>query len=883
MNRYWQGICLACALALGLSSALAQDDGWPRTLPVDDGLVTIYPLQVDGISGNTVRYRAALAYRSTADAEPVFGAGWLESSVTIDRKNRIVQPTALKLTQTRFPDGTDELQDKLATALAAQSPGWNLDFSLDQLEAGLQSAAAEQESLQQLNTAPPQIVYRDHPALLVTLDGDPVLRDVENSPYQAVINTPYPLLSDGMHYYLNVANDVWFRADRATGPYRFEAAPPQGIAAMVKPDEDTASAGAPAEPVTAANAPEIIVATRPTELIVTEGPAAFVPLVDDLLVLKNSDDDVFMHVGSQQFYIVLAGRWYQAASLEGPWTYRAADQLPPAFAEIPRNSSQADARVHVAGTEEATEAALEAQVPQTAAVARGPAEVDVSYDGEPDFRPVDGTDLEYAANTGATVLQSDRQYYLVEDGVWYVSDNPNGPWQVSAWRPQSVSRIAPTSPVYHVKYVYIYDSTPDVVYVGYTPGYLGSYVYHGTVVYGTGWYYRPWVSPYYYYPRPSTWGFHVSYNPWSGWGFGLSWNWGWGWGPFYASYWSGGYWHQPYPWHHRHYGYWGPRGYRPRPTPYGHHRYAHDRHPQPRHRAYRDGYRGRNENLYRDPGQRARVTDTRDRHQRPQPGQGGAGRNGAFAGGQAYRNPQRSGDVTGGRNRNDRVTPADLRLKAQVRDTNQAAARSLMVADSSGKVYRKAKAQPRLQTAQERGARATTPAQKRNQPSQRLAPPNAGRRNAQQAKDQAMSRPVKPAKEAPSRPPRTIANERQDRRQTTQPATVPGGSAQYRRTSADRAPQPARSKTKHRLQPVPTETRAMPHQPQRSSTVAQRQRTPRPPQNAAPARAPEQRQMRAAPDRPQANRGMAQGVGRQDRGPGQNPNRVNSRGNQKRH
>jgi hypothetical protein len=160
MNRYWQGICLACALALGLSSALAQDDGWPRTLPVDDGLVTIYPLQVDGISGNTVRYRAALAYRSTADAEPVFGAGWLESSVTIDRKNRIVQPTALKLTQTRFPDGTDELQDKLATALAAQSPGWNLDFSLDQLEAGLQSAAAEQESLQQLNTAPPQIVYR---------------------------------------------------------------------------------------------------------------------------------------------------------------------------------------------------------------------------------------------------------------------------------------------------------------------------------------------------------------------------------------------------------------------------------------------------------------------------------------------------------------------------------------------------------------------------------------------------------------------------------------------------------------------------------------------------------------------------------------------------
>ncbi len=654
---------------------LAEDINGPRTLPVNEGLVTIYPLQVEGMEGNTVRYRAALAYRNTVDAEPVFGAGWFESVVEIDRENRVVHSSGLRVTQTRFPEGTDDVQDALSAALAAQSPSWNLDRSLDDLEAALQIAAAEQESLQHLNNAPPRIVYRDHPALLVTLDGEPLLREIENSPYQAVINTPYPLISDGRHFYLNVTKDVWYRADRATGPYRFETSPPEGIAAMVKPDQDAASAEAPAEPVTAANAPEIVVATRPTELIVTEGPAVFVPLVDDLLVLQNSDDDVFMHVETQQFYVVLAGRWYHAGSLNGPWTYQAADQLPAAFADIPRSSGQADARVHVAGTAEAEEALLDAQVPQTAAVARGTADVEVSYDGEPDFRPVDGTDLEYAANTGATVLQSDRRYYLVEDGVWYVSDRPNGPWQVSAWRPQAVARIAPTSPVYHVKYVYIYDSTPDVVYVGYTPGYLGSYVYRGTVVYGTGWYYRPWVSPYYYYPRPSTWGFHVSYNPWSGWGFGLSWNWGWGWDPFYSSYWTGGYWHRPYPWHHRHYGYWGPRGYRPRPAPYGHHRGGHDRYVQPHQGAGGNRYRGRHDNLYRDPGQRARVADTRDVYRRPQPGRGG---DAGFA----------------GANRHERVTPADLRRKAQVRDIKQAAVSSMMVADNHGKVSRKSRRQP---------------------------------------------------------------------------------------------------------------------------------------------------------------------------------------------
>ena len=89
--------------------------------------------------------------------------------------------------------------------------------------------------------------------------------------------------------------------------------------------------------------------------------------------------------------------------------------------------------------------------------------------------------------------------------------------------------------------------TPDVVYVGYTPGYTGSYVSHGCVVYGTGWWYRPWWG-HYYYPRPSTWGFHVRWNPWWGWSFGLSYTSG----PFRFSIGWGGYGGYP-----RYGGWWG--------------------------------------------------------------------------------------------------------------------------------------------------------------------------------------------------------------------------------------------------------------------------------------------------------------------------------------
>ena len=152
--------------------------------------------------------------------------------------------------------------------------------------------------------------------------------------------------------------------------------------------------------------------------------------------------------------------------------------------------------------------------------------------------------------------------------MWFISDAPVGPWQASTVRPAGINQIPPSSPVYNAKYVDIYDVDPDYIYMGYTPGYLNSFCYGPTVVYGTGFYYAPWVGTY-YYPRPWSWGFDMVYNPWYGWGFGFgygfdwfnagfgfgvgigfggwaggwwgpgfyypaAWGWGWGWGRGYA-------------------------------------------------------------------------------------------------------------------------------------------------------------------------------------------------------------------------------------------------------------------------------------------------------------------------------------------------------------
>jgi hypothetical protein len=208
----------------------------------------------------------------------------------------------------------------------------------------------------------------------------------------------------------------------------------------------------------------------------------------------------------------------------------------------------------VAGTEEAEEALLDAQIPETAAVKRSTAKLDVRYDGEPRFSPIEGTDVRYAVNASTEVLEIRGRYYACDNAVWFVADSAIGPWSLADSVPkEELDAIPPSAPVYNVKYVEIYDSTPDVVYVGYTPGYLGSYACGNVVVWGTGFYYQPWVGLT-YWPWPWTWGFGAQYDEWNGWSFGISWwmpfdDFGFGWPA-----WSG--------WRSR--GWWGPRGYRPR-------------------------------------------------------------------------------------------------------------------------------------------------------------------------------------------------------------------------------------------------------------------------------------------------------------------------------
>jgi uncharacterized membrane protein YgcG len=266
-------------------------------------------------------------------------------------------------------------------------------------------------------------------------------------------------------------------------------------------------------------------------------------------------------------FSTVSGRWYRAPSLNGPWQFVPAHQLPRDFANIPDQSPKENVKASIPGTSQAEEALIANSTPQSAAVARTNQMAPPQLDGAAQLAPIDGTPLHYVVNSATPIIEVDPQsWYACQNGIWYVGSSANGPWMVAAFVPPVIYTIPPGSPLHFLTYVRVYGATPDVVYEGYTPGYLGTEVASdGTVVYGTGYDYAPWIGSVWYGP-PMTWGwgFDDCWTPWWGWGFGCGFGWGWGWGfgwgysPPYPRWGGFRHWHDhdghPDDWRHGEYG-----------------------------------------------------------------------------------------------------------------------------------------------------------------------------------------------------------------------------------------------------------------------------------------------------------------------------------------
>lgn len=540
-------LIVAALSMLMMPVAMQAQELWPRVLQAKDGSkITIYQPQPEKLEGKLLSGRTAVSVKQPTATDPVFGAIWFTAEMETNRDNRMAVLQKLNISRVKIPGLEDSTKLKgLENLLETEAPKWKLGTTLDEIAAALEEE--QQLAKENYKTDPPVIIYADRYSVLVLIDGQPKLEKDEKLKMKRVINSAFLIVQSekDKQFYL-YGGSFWYSSQSVTEGWKNIKTLPAEILEIDKAIKQ--SSETPASGNAASEVPGVIVSTKPAELIQTKGAANFSPISGtNLLYVSNTDDNLFMDISSNKYYVLISGRWYTGNALSGSWTFVEPDKLPADFAKIPKGSEKDAVLASVPGTDEAHDAVMDAQLPQTAKVDRSTATCTVKYDGEPVFEKIEGTALYLAKNTASTVIRSGSSYYCIENAVWFKSASATGPWKVSDDRPKDVDNIPPSSEAYNVKYVYIYETTPQYVYVGYTPGYLGCYVYGPVVIYGTGYYYNPWYGPY-YYPRPVSYGFSVHYNPFTGWSIGFHYSTGF----FSFHYYTGGF-----------HGYWGPPMYRP--------------------------------------------------------------------------------------------------------------------------------------------------------------------------------------------------------------------------------------------------------------------------------------------------------------------------------
>jgi len=156
----------------------------------------------------------------------------------------------------------------------------------------------------------------------------------------------------------------------------------------------------PPPSLTKGTVPVVYTATTPTELIVTEGAPKFVAVTGTALeYAENTTGHVFKHTSENKLYA--------------------------------------------------------AHIPQTATVSRQDAKLNPPrFDGDPVFKSLEGTSLEYVINTATPIIRvDDKSFYAVENGVWFKAASLNGPWSVADSVPAAIYPRHPSLATRHLPLV----------------------------------------------------------------------------------------------------------------------------------------------------------------------------------------------------------------------------------------------------------------------------------------------------------------------------------------------------------------------------------------------------------------------------------------------
>ena len=508
------------------ATAAPVDGGWPKAYATPSGgHVLVYQPQVASWEGqkHLVAY-AAVSYLVAGAETPAMGSIRLEGDTQVSVADRLVSFSGVILKEANFPTLPKENLREVTAEIDKAMPADGRVIALDRVLASIDKSQIMPKNVDGVKADPPAIFYSERPAIIVNLDGDAIWSPIKDNDLKFAVNTNWDLFQhqgDKQYYLRHDAS--WLKAADLKGPWQPAGKLPESFGKLPKDDNwKEVLAAVPGKSIAAAQVPTVYVSSTPAELLLLRGKPSYASVGNTkLLWVSNTESDVFRLGLTGPVYYLVAGRWFSAPDFKGAWTF-ATPNLPTDFQQIPLEHPRSRVLASVPGTQQAAEAVLLAQVPQTAKVNKKEIKApEVEYQGDPKFEPIQGTKVANAVNTDKDIIKVGDMYYMCFQGVWFMGTSPNGPWSVASKVPGEIYEIPVSSPAYNVTYVTVEEDNDDWVTFAAAAGYTGMMVAWGCAVWGTGWYYPPywgWYGGYYpyYYPRYPTYGYGAYYNPWTG-------------------------------------------------------------------------------------------------------------------------------------------------------------------------------------------------------------------------------------------------------------------------------------------------------------------------------------------------------------------------------
>ena len=391
----------------------ATADAWPVEVNSGGYTCTIFEPQSDSWDGHQLVARSAVAVRTAPSGQPTYGVVSFSAITLVDKSAQTARLADIKLQTANFPSApaqAPQYQTLLQQVFAEREPVIALDH--------LQTSFVTPERMatgEPLNNIPPRVIVATRPAILVYVDGPPAWRPVAGTSLERAINSHDLLLKDQSgRCYLHLF-DGYLDAPSLDGPWSIAGAPPAGASTAEAQAAQNGTDLLPGEPdgtsqrlpsLSMGPAPEVFVATSPSELIIFNGQPSFVAIPGtQLLYAANTSGNVFKSLSDQRNYILISGRWFSAATLDGPWQFEPGNKLPRDFANIPDDSPKENVKASVPGTMQAQESLIANSIPQSTEVPRSTQMQPPQMDGAMQLAPIEGTPLHYIANSGTPIIE----------------------------------------------------------------------------------------------------------------------------------------------------------------------------------------------------------------------------------------------------------------------------------------------------------------------------------------------------------------------------------------------------------------------------------------------------------------------------------------------